>query len=260
MTFYLLDPGPWVEGTILEDWYDPDEAGFYHVTTAATAVAESRVLLSRRQSKRIGLGGGFHNEAPNSVSVLFDFSRAMWLWSAVRTAARAVQGELGAAEVVQAVLEWMDFPDRPEWQDLIEEQPQVLLELADALGLDVDAPEETLATTKGWNQALYENAEKLDNEFLPGADRYELIRIIEQVFDEFRPEEYFYDNACLPTVGFTAPAKEFVKILPDEVSIVQVGVREGAPADMVLMECELRFEPKDLMVVRVRAEEFPWRT
>jgi len=269
---FVLDPYRWVEGTVGEDYYDPSDAGFFHVTTRVTSVRRSG-LKSRKQlrgERIIGLGGGWSDTAPAHISFVWSLHRAQWLAGAMRVASRAAHGQIEATDIVRAVFEWSDWPGGEPWSAAIDDalqggaEEEVREMLADLFGnVIVGEPWPgmdplDLLDTSAQLEWLSFNAERIDQEYASGRMRYRLIQDIETALDasleQLMASNVDYVVECVPLVGFTADHSVFAAADPSEIAIVQAAIRPGAPEELVIRECELRFHSDDVALVRTDVE------
>ena len=112
---FVTSPLSFVRGTTLElavDREDPDRdqpgTGLYHVTTNLPAVLAEGRLRSRRELRAAGrqgagLGGGILDQAPDRVSVGLTLDGALRVLRGTRMMARAVHGQISAAEALEAM-------------------------------------------------------------------------------------------------------------------------------------------------------------
>lgn len=273
---FSLDPYDWIEGTVAEDYYQPDDdAGFFHVTTRVESVRRTG-LRSRKQLRAeniVGLGGGFQNEAPDKISFVWDLSRSRWLADAMRVACLAAHNALSAADVIRAVFEWTDWPRDPIWSTAIDEavdeervtrhgEPVVLWWLNKVFGhllMANDLPGDMMELLEpdGLDTWLARNEQALEEEKSTGQSKYKLIQYLEHSMEVGRQNftgDLEESQECMPIVGFTADHSVFVKTNPSEIAIVQAAVRAGAPMEIVINECEIRFRARDVELVSTDVE------
>lgn len=248
---YTLSPMPWIRGTVMDpEWVDfQDDLGLFHVTTRIVAVKESGALRSRKQLQEtsdaviVGLGGGLHDEAPELVSVTTSLERAVWLRDAIEFAAETARGLHSRFEVAEAVLAWTGFDDAASEYDYTSDD---VADFAAIIGLDM-SPDDAYETSV--MSYLLDHRDELP--FGTPRENYELIYEMEARYQILLPNWVVDEGTATPTVGFTAPWQSFRHTDPEEVSIVQLAVRLGAPEWMVSHEWELRFDPDDLLIVAV---------
>lgn len=258
---FSLDPYEWVAGTVLEDYCDEDDAGFFHVTTRGAKVFEEGRLRSRKDVGAVGLGGG-HTDPGHHVSVVVSYSRARWLYDAIKGLARACHKGT-AVDVVKLVLDWTGFPG-DNWNNVFDDEPEDgatwpvdLLQTIYGMGLTNVGDKYDLTTGSGWRALLAEQGDTLNEEYRSPRQRYKLAQYLEDRLEAlFYIPEGWDDGICVPLVGFTAQPADFLKIDPDDVTIVQVALREtvGHVAD-IPRECELRLPPADIQIVAVGVED-----
>ena len=99
---YALDPD--LEEQEWWAWGEGPDAGFFHVTTRKPKVVASGQLLAPRQVGRAGLGGGWSNASPGSVSVTTSREQAEHLKKVLRLAVLAAQGQITGADLAEALV------------------------------------------------------------------------------------------------------------------------------------------------------------
>lgn len=255
---FLLDPYNWIEGTSLEDYCSEDDAGFFHVTTNRDRVFDQG-LRARSETGIVGLGGGWTDRKGNRVSFTINHNRALWLYEAMRGLRLAMRDD-DAATVLRLALDWTGFPG-DQWSFNFDEAEEAsaswddLGDLCTELNLTPPKEIQDLAFRGAWDHMLNEQAEALDEKWSGPEGRYRLAQFFESRLEStFYIPEWWDDGTCVPLVGFTASADVYGTIEPDQFSIVQAAVREGADEDAVHRECELRFGSKDIQVVAIDCE------
>ncbi len=261
---FLLDPYPWVEGTVLEDYCPEDDAGFFHVTTNRSRVFADGKLRSRADVGVIGLGGG-QTDPGRHVSFVVNRSRALWLFSAMRGLLLACT-EGDAASVLRLALEWTGFPGDHwsfNWDDWGDEedgwgrQADDLADFCAELGLEPPDDIQSLAFGGPWEEMIERQADALNRKWATPERRYELAQFFETRLEStFYVPDWWDDGTCVPLVGFTASASRFLALDPKQFSICQAAIRAGAPySEMVPRECELRFSPEDVQLVALDCQD-----
>jgi len=244
---FTIDPLPWVEGTVLEDFVLDSDAGFFHVTANAQQVRATGELFSRRELKVSTLGGGGGDQAPNMVSFHLNLNRAEWMAGLLRMVA---DQRLPFRKKVRAYLELCEYPDNAAWgipgdldiEEDEEELRQILAPMAAATGTD---DIEVLLDPSALAEHLGEP---------PSAEEaYEMLAAIDQAFIELSMQNGGED-ICRPYLGLTAPWGQFKRIRPEDIGIVQAAIRAKVASDMNATECELRFLPRDIVLVSLDAE------
>lgn len=259
---FLLDPFEWVEGTVLEDYCPEDDAGFFHVTTNLERVLADSRLRSRSDVGIVGLGGGHTDKPGKHVSFTITRSRALWLFEAmVGLNVEAREGT--AASVLKLALGWTGFPG-DAWSynwDEDDEGDSKLDDLGDLCAeLNMEPPDDIQALMFGgpWEDMIRRESKGLEEKWGRNASsRYELAQFFEERLEStFYIPEWFDDGTCVPLVGFTASAAQYLRLRAENFSICQAAVAEGRPyADMITKECELRFDPADVQLVSVEAQD-----
>jgi len=258
---FLIDPYPWVEGTVLEDYCSEDDAGFFHVTTSRSRVFADGKLRSRADVGVVGLGGG-HTDRGRHISFVVNRSRALWLFAAMRGLLLAcTDGD--AASVLRLALEWTGFPgdtwsfNWDDWDDDGARQTDDLGDLCAELGLEPPDDIQSLAFGGSWEQMIDRQADALNRKWATPERRYELAQFFEDRLEStFYVPEWWDDGICVSLVGFTANASRFLALDPNQFSICQAGIRSRAPyAEMVPKECELRFAPEDVQLVAIDCQD-----
>lgn len=255
---YTKDPYLFVAGTVLEDGYDPQEAGFFHVTTQRDRVA-AEGLKSRSQTGFVGLGGG-EEDPGRHVSFSIRYSSAIWLYEAMVTLRMAV--EISAVACVEALLHWTEFPQSDYYSDMIE----FLSEDAEFSGDEpfakfnrrvnelLDVPSSMDFTDiRSWRIALETYGDSINHKWPTPTARYLLTQELElAILVAFYLEAQIdtEEPVCSQIAGFTATSSQFLRIDPRQISIVQAEVAKlKKAASIIPNECELRFRPEDVRVI-----------
>lgn len=258
---FHLDPYRWVEGTVLEDYCSEEDAGFFHVTTNRERVFEQG-LRARSETGVVGLGGGSSDPRGSKVSFVINYPRALWLFAAMRGLLVAAQDE-DAAAVLLLALEWTGFPGDVwsfNWDDVedgdTERQADDLGDLCAELGLE--PPDDILSLAFGgpWTKMIKEQKANLGRKWATPEQRYALAQFFEdRLRSTFAVDDWWDGGVCMPLVGFTASAKKYLSLSPDQFSIVQAAIAEGAPNEDIPQECEMRFASKNVQVVAIGCQE-----
>jgi len=255
---FLLDPFEFVAGTVLEDYCPEVDAGFFHVTTRGKKVFDEGRLRSRKDVGVVGLGGGL-NDPGKHVSVVINFDRALWLYNAIKGLSEAANNGT-AVDVLRLVLDWTGFPDS-EWSYSLDTEDEGPLEdlgqMAVEIGLDPPSDLAELTSRAGWDDLISAQGEQLNEEHRTPRQRYKLAQFIEDRLEStfYFPEDWD-DGTCVPLVGFTAEASDFVRSVdPEDVTIVQVALRgTTGRVEEIPRECELRLPPDHIRIVAVGCE------
>lgn len=268
-----LDPGPWIRPTVLEPHYEAlDRPGIFHVTTQIVTLERERMMRSRYDLRAQGIQGlgGRDDDSPHLVSTVFDYDRAWMLWGAMRAVCRAVHGTMTTVDLLLAFLTWTDFPDSWRSEDdlsrrALREEEWRLGQVAEVLDLQDDQGElralavAQLEDTAAWMALVEENAAFLNAHFATGQQRYWLVQALEQSILNNFPDAFYdaeSDGAIGRTlVGFVSPYELFARVQPDQISIVQLAAKKGAKVEFIPDELELRFQPEDLRIAKLRVEE-----
>jgi hypothetical protein len=209
----------------VDEAYLPEgEANLYHVTTAKDKVLNEG-LKSRAQTKTVGLGGGFNNQAPDRVSVTFDEGHAAAIANRMETAVRAARDEMTPQQALSRIISDSGLDDS---------EPR---EIAEAL----KAPKDTYEDWEAFDKWFDENYKK--------GDAYTVV----QELDDAMPE--IFSGAENPVrVGLTASKEQMAKTDPDQIHTFQIEARRGAKPSHIPDEAELRFRPEDVRVVKDEPE------
>lgn len=269
---------PW-KSEILLPFDMGEDHRFFHVTSHASSLEQAGAYRSRYQLRKQGLVGlgGSHRDAPQMVSFVVELDSAQRILTAIRSMARTIHGQMAPSSLVQAMLEWLDFPDSESWKtamgehfgftdfgetDYNEETQEFLHELASVFfEINEDQDLENLLSGHGWRDLLVQQGPEMDKRLRGlGPERiYDSVRGFENLLVSSFGSTYqngdFQPGTCLPVVGFVAPFDKFFKIQPDDVSITQAAVRDGAEIQTNEEECELRIHPDDLQLIALRVEE-----
>ena len=255
---FLLDPFEFVAGTVLEDYCPEEDAGFFHVTTRGKKVFDEGRLRSRKDVGVVGLGGGLIDPGKH-VSVVINFDRALWLYNAIKGLSEAANNGT-AVDVLRLVLDWTGFPDS-EWSYSLDTEDEGPLEdlgqMAVEIGLDPPSDLAELTSRAGWDDLISAQGEQLNEEHRTPRQRYKLAQFIEDRLEStfYFPEDW-NDGTCVPLVGFTAEASDFVRSVdPEDVTIVQVALRgTTGRVEEIPRECELRLPPDHIQIVSIGCE------
>jgi len=266
---YNLDPMPIVEGTVMEDsCADEDDAGLFHVTTSLPKVFADGRLRSRRDVGAIGLGGGTEDRG-HHVSFVINYSRALWLYDAMRSLRLSMEDQR-ADDALRAVVEWTGFPNE-DVMYLIDsydyeyggedglDNPVLhqVIDLANEMGITEYGDPNGLLDARTWQTLINENEESINEEWSGWEGPYKLV----QRFEAFLHRNFTNPDrdemvVGIPTVGFTATPAQFRAITPEDLAIVQAGFRDYDGADVVLVpaEMEVRLPPDGIQLVAVGVE------
>lgn len=254
---YTTDVHPFVKGRLLEALVAaaPD-AGIYHVTSNLPRVLQTGRLLSRQQLRTMGveaggLGGGARDEDANTVSTGVTFSGALRIARGMRVMSSALRGRLGSREALMAMQE-VNAPSL----DFIERLIEVARMREDYEEEDADEDYGGAPLSEKCGDLIAAATEKVLHA-RKGPDLYEALTFWEgslsQIIaalaheDYLEPEDYF----CRDPVGFVEPPAVFAAVKPENVGILQLAARKGAEFREVVGECELRFNPADLLIAAV---------
>lgn len=254
---FTTSPLPFVRDEVLSLRLDPDGygraeagAGLFHVTTNLSAVLAEGRLRSRRDLQQAGvlsagLGGGYADEAADKVSVAVTRDGGLRVLKAVQLMADAVHGRIDS----QSALEAMDDVLRPSTA-IINDAREWMEDTPD----DPDAPSALAAYAyeREWGVRLQDVLAAK-----PGLDLYDALRNYENhamdTLMEWVSESYIEldDTMCALPVGFTESASKFARVNPDNIGLLQLAARSTARPESVPGECELRFDPSDLVIIGV---------
>lgn len=251
---YTKSPWKWVRGTPLAPYYNPETAGFYHVTTRVSDVLRDGSLKSRGELEGIvGLGGG----PDNLVSFTFDLRRAQKLYYAIHSVAQWVNGSIFGKELILRMLRWNRVAMPYEGKGYFEDEHLTEEYLRDTIGnilfyLDWSHEEiTTLLKTGKYNDIQLNN-------LLQGYDWNEVLKEYQYHYEN--SEEVWHalisiestllkPGQCVDTVNFMGELSEVENWQPQEIGIVQCAVRNNADVDYFATECELRFLPQDILLL-----------
>lgn len=261
---YSTDPRDFMSDTLNREvnyLYDQDrfpdedfseEVALYHVTTARDAVLGSR-LKSREQlraqvgeqGRSYGLGGGEDQAHLVSVGVTIDGARRVA--AALQAGILAAQGRLGAPEAALRVFQWTGFPRSVKFADVRDRADEGYIAVFELL-VDKDTADETtveeILDLRDWEWRAYAKAMPKDME---PCDVVRLILDLETSIFSMGIKHGI--TGCLPAVRMLEDCEKMAKMKADQVAILAVAAKTGARTTEVLSECELRFDPKDLVVL-----------
>lgn len=238
-----------------------DELGLFHVTTARSKVLAGR-LKSRAQlraqvgdaGRSYGLGGGEAHQHLVSVSVTK--SGAQKIYKGLKTVILASQGKLTESEAALAVLGWTGFPRsvRPQdprdrdnvapvfqqlWSVLTGAEEDDEEDGGDEAGRD---PRAIDLSPWDWSYIARNIPSSGEPELV-----FNLISVMEHLIHEMALASGI--ESCTPAIIMLEPFHKMARMSAEELSILRLAAREGSTAFSVESECELRFSPKDLIVL-----------
>jgi len=238
---FMHSPGYNRKATPYLDFEIPDDVGYdfnlYHVTTNLSGIINSGRLKSRLElGNQIGLGGGNTNEAPDLISVTFSYDKALNIYEDFKFVLDIVNGRYKASDVFKylsslyedfeddrlsyALHNWIGMPSIKRYMSgKITES-----EFLQIIDTNINTPEESYS-------------------FFVKLEEHKIESLLENFDDGF--------DSGSPVTGFTGTFEDMKKINPSELAILKLVAYKGAKADHVHNELELRFNPKDLRVVRV---------
>lgn len=200
--------------------YGPILQNIYHVTTNLAGVKSSGRLKSREEIGTSALGGGRWD----TVSATYSYNKALEIYKQLHFMSRVARGQVSALDVLEELGDLFGIYD---WESC----PDVM----DALSHWV--PYQDIESGDLENQ-LYKR-------FRNPKNIYEFYQYMEGYFESCNT-----DQAISSRVGFMADFADIQKIDPSQIAILQLVVRPGVEAEHVREELELRFNPRDVRVVR----------
>lgn len=281
---FTISPYPFVRGYVLQEVVDPDErgraepgTGLFHVTTNLPAVLADRDRdhplgrLRSRQELRVagkhgaGLGGGGRDVMADRVSVGLRLSGAQRVLEGMTMMVRAVHGQIepdaameimldlteGTRSTLESAMDWMLDSEDEENEDFL---------AARAFEKEIAADERSVRSAwkrtdePAWPVPLHPDTGRPFNR---GHVLYESLAAYEETLvntlGEWTSNGWISDDevTCSAPVGFTERAEKFAAVRPENLGLLQLAGRKGAPVEFVNNECELRFQPGDLRVVGV---------
>lgn len=232
------------------DPFDVEGETFWHATTELDAVVKEGRLLSRNELLQKGflvkgLGGGWRNEAANQVSLATTRDAAERVADGLLLMALAIRGHLSGAQVLSAL---RDLDSALLWEidsgmsALHDEEDDESVQLAAAIETDFDATERRLrdlprGDTVARSQALYEAILAVESTWVDARESLAKLHLADE-------------DAQTSGIGFTLPYARYLRLDPDQIGVVEVAVRMGAPLDIVPAESEVRVNPADAFVLR----------
>jgi len=209
----------------------PEEQNLYHVTTAIDAVRQSGRLKSRRElGGKVGLGGGPMSEAPDLISVTYDWYRAQQIYEEIKFVAELVQGQVPASTVWDSMLGRIDPHD--------EELEGELFGILEDYGL----PKSVIEKIEWGDSSLINQYIKTPKQI------YSLFQELETTITSSEGgDQPAYE---MGVIGFTGSFEQMREIDPSQVAIIQVAARKDAQPEHIPYEKELRFRPENLWIVR----------
>lgn len=266
--------------------------GLYHVTTNLPAVLADRDrdhplgrLRSRQELRATGkhgagLGGGGRDVMADRVSVGLRLSGAQRVLEGMTMMARAVHGQIepdAAMEIMldltedtrstlESAMDWMLDSEDEENEDFLTArafEKEVAVSERRARNAWKRAEKQAFAASTHrhppgvtWCVSCPGAGQSLDR----GHALYEALAAYEETLvttlGDWTSNGWISDDAvtCSAPVGFTERAETFAAVRPENLGLLQLAGRTGAPVEFVNNECELRFRPGDLRVVGVWEE------
>jgi hypothetical protein len=217
--------------------YEPGK--LYHVTTNLSAVKIDSRLKSRAElgGKGIGLGGGPSNMSPRTVSLTYNYGKALEIYEGLKFVANIISGKMPAS----AIYDYVTSNNDNQFDDMGEQLSNV-----DRVLLDYGVPKEVVLSGDEQNIKAI-----LDKELDTPKWRYHFLQELETAVLDDNPTEDNSDSVEFnPVVGFTAPFEQISGLVPQNIAIIQVVLRKDAETSHYVQEAELRVDPKDLAIVR----------
>lgn len=250
---YTKSPWKWVKGTKLQPYYRKETAGFYHVTTRVSDVLRDGRLKARRDVDHVGLGGG----PDYLVSFTFDLLRAQRLYFAIHSVAQWVEGSIFGNELILRALRWHKLAKPYDGSGYFEGKDISREYISNTIG--------HILRILGWREhevdelldsGVYEETELSD--LIAGYGWKDLLKhyqydyeTSEEVWHDLNSIDDSLDNypICSSTVGFMGELYQVEAWKPEEIGIVQCAIKNTADATLIHKECELRFEPEDILLL-----------
>ena len=276
---FTISPFSFVRGYVLQEVVDPDErgraepgTGLFHVTTNLPAVLADKDdghplgrLRSRRElriagKQGAGLGGGGGDVMPDRVSVGLTLTGAQRVLRGMRLMARAVHGQIEPDAAMEEMLDLTsrarDILDRAmDWMVDDEDEESETVQAARDFEREIASDERSVR--KAWTDAEKARKNAWEEPWNKGHVLYERLAGYEETIThtlaEWISESWISDDEMTGSapVGFTDHAEKFARVRVENLGLLQLAGRKGAPVEFVNGEHELRFRPEDLRVVGV---------
>ena len=167
--------------------------------------------------------------------------------AALQAGILAAQGRLSAPEAALRVFQWTGFPRSVKFADVRDRADEGYIAVFELL-VDKDTADETtveeILDLRDWEWRAYAKAMPKDME---PCDVVRLILDLETSIFSMGIKHGI--TGCLPAVRMLEDCEKMAKMKADQVAILAVAAKTGARTTEVLSECELRFDPKDLVVL-----------
>jgi hypothetical protein len=214
---------------ISPDYFDEDDEGtMYHVTTAKDKVI-GEGLKSRSDTKSVGLGGGFNNQASDKVSVTFSNPQAQAIAERLRLAVDAAKGNVKSSDVLSIMVEDYRLDDEYPPKEIVD-----VLCVPSKISNDWDK-------VGAW----------VDKEYDPYDVLVKLDDSLSSIFTDAGDFGY--------RVGLTGTKEQMARIPEDQIEIMEIGAKKGVKPEHVADEAELRFNPQDIWVIhKGRGKKGQW--
>jgi len=222
-----------------DEYYSYKPEKLYHVTTNLHAIKIDLALKARSQlskSQNIGLGGGARNESPRTISLTYNYHRALEIYNAILYVINICQGKIKASEVYEYLNNAADL-DFPEDE---------LTHFENKLTYYVP-------TKYVKNGDVNKIKQILDKKIKTPKNIYDFFTELEKAVIEDQHANYAdfsEDIITYNVIGFTATYENMVKINPQNVAIIQCLIRKNSKIEHIPQEVEIRVAPENITILK----------
>ncbi len=197
--------------------------GYFHTTTNLPAVLSWGALKSRKQLDNAGgLGGGYDNQAPDKISLTFNYGKASDIFHGLVHAAMIATGQINASNL------FAEFMDHVNLSYITNELEGILISQGVPRSVirseNFERIDQILNKNVNTPEQCYEFLQSLDDSLLSSDSQEDV---------EAR-------------VGFTANWEQIKNLIPQNIAILKMEVRKGADYEYIWQEHEMRFSPEDV--------------
>lgn len=212
-----------------------DKHNLYHVTTNLPAVVRDMQLKSRAElgGNHVGLGGGIENEAPNKISLTYNWEKAKSIYNDILYVSKIINGNVLASDIYNRLSAYnsnSDFESLNHFDEVL---------------MDLGVPKKVLFEAEDQIPLILNKRVKTPHQ------RYEMFQALERALIEDSKLDQSDDTVwTTPTTGFTMGFMSMKALNPANVAIIQVVVRKNANIEHVNDEMEVRVSSSDVSIVR----------
>jgi hypothetical protein len=213
-----------------------DSRYLYHVTTQLNKVLADQRLKSRKELGGFsGLGGGPNYEAPNKISLTYNFDRASSIYHEFHFVLDIVAGKIKASQIFDR----FNYINDDYYYNDSEELTSVDNVIADYVPKKYILDGETNKI-----HAI------LDGKIKTPKQKYEFFQELEKAVVEHEKSKEYENFEPWSVMGFTSSFEQMQKIDPNQLAILQVVIRKNANIEHIPGELEIRVFSKDVTIIK----------